>query len=326
MSAFTQHIGRSVSCQQFAQGHLVGTAALLCMTSNNAEVSSVVTNNKKPSVLRRKMVNEIAHLRDRDNEIEFSDAAACSLPCDDEDALFDREGDTSFDATTFTFQPPEECAVLTSRGFMYTTEQKWTVALLKLLDDINSPDYAFRLIIEWARSAKNDGHSFLPPGGLTRNSNVELLFKSLPNASLLRPSIQPVQRVDGSSSEVIVFGFLPQLLRLLQSPSVMTPENRAIDFNDPLLRYESPGNVLGEAMSGSVYHTAYEHFITNPARQLFVPIIQWIDQTSVTGNDRFSLKPYMFTPAIFTESFCRTFKAWGYHGFLPKCKNSSVQN
>ncbi len=135
-----------------------------------------------------------------------------------------------------------------------------------------------------------------------------------------------MQRVDGSSSEVIVFDFFPQLLRLLQNPSVMTPENLAIDFNDPLLRYESPGNVLGEAMSGSVYHTAYERFITNPARQLFVPIIQWIDRTSVTGNDRFSLKPYMFTPAIFTESFRRTFKAWGYHGSLPKCKNSSAQN
>ena len=67
--------------------------------------------------------------------------------------------------STFTFQPPEECAVLTSSGFMYTTEQKWTVALLKLLDDINAPDYAFRLIIEWARSAKNDGYSFLSPGG-----------------------------------------------------------------------------------------------------------------------------------------------------------------
>ncbi len=124
---------------------------------------------------------------------------------------------------------------------------------------------------------KNDGYSFLPPGGFTRNSNVELLFKSLSNASLLCPTIQPVQRVDGSSSEVIVFDFVPQLLRLLQNPSVMTPENLAIDFNDPLLRYESPGNVLGEAMSGSVYCTAYERFITNPARQLFVPIIQWMD-------------------------------------------------
>ena len=104
----------------------------------------------------------------------------------------------------------------------------------------------------------------------------------------------------------------------------MKPENLANNFNAPLLRYES--NVLGEALSRSVYRSAYERFITNPPRQLSVPIIRWIDQTSVTGNDRFSLKPYMFMPAIFTESFRRTFKAWGYHGFLPKCKNSSAQN
>ncbi len=57
MSAFTQHIGSSVSCQQFVQGHLVGTASVLCMTSDNAEASSVVTNNKKTSVLPRKLVN-----------------------------------------------------------------------------------------------------------------------------------------------------------------------------------------------------------------------------------------------------------------------------
>jgi hypothetical protein len=123
------------------------------MTRDNAKASSVVTNNKKASVLRREMVNEIALFCDRDNEIGFSDAAACSLPCDDEDAHFDSKGD-SFNAATFTFQPPEECAVLNSSGFMYTTKQKWTVTLLKLLDDINAPDYAFRLIIDWAHSAK----------------------------------------------------------------------------------------------------------------------------------------------------------------------------
>jgi hypothetical protein len=46
----------------------------------------------------------------------------------------------------------------------------------------------------------------------------------------------------------------------------------------------------------------------------------------VTGNDRFSLKPYVFTPAIFTESFWRTIQAWGYHGYLPKRKTSTSQN
>ena len=94
-----------------------------------------------------------------------------------------------------------------------------------------------------------------------------IFFQVSTKCSLLCPSIKPVQHVDGSSSKVIVFDFVPQHLRLLQNPSVMTPENLAIDFNDPLLRYESPGNVLGEAMPGSVYRTAYERFITNPSRQ-----------------------------------------------------------
>jgi hypothetical protein len=67
-------------------------------------------------------------------------------------------------------------------------------------------------------------------------------------------------------------------------------------------------------------------YITNPERELFVSIIQWIDRTHITGNARFSLKPYMFPPAIFTEPFRRTIQAWGYHGFLPKTKLSSAQN
>ena len=318
MSAYTQHIGRSASCQTFLQSHVVGKLTLLRMTGKNADASAVVTNNKKPSVLRRDMVNDKPSLPDDKNEFGFSNAAAYSLPCDDDDAIFDNEGDGR-DMPTFTFRPPQECAVLSSSGFMYTTQQKWTVALLKSLDDINAPDYAFRLIIEWACSAKDDGYSFYPRGGVTRNANVDILFKSLPNATLLRPSIQPVLRLDGSASMVIVFDFVPQLLRLLQNPSVMTPENLAIDFNAPLLRYES--NVLGEALSGSVYHSAYKRFIINPSRQLFVPIIQWIDRTSVTGNGRFSLKPYMFTPAIFTNPFVEHSKLGDIMVFFQNARN-----
>ena len=90
--------------------------------------------------------------------------------------------------------------------------------------------------------------------------------------------------------------------------------------------YESPGNVLNEAISGSVYQTAYKQMITDPSKQFFVPIIQWIDRTAVTGNERFSLKPYMFSPAIFTSAFRRSLPAWAYHGFLPKPRGSSAEN
>jgi hypothetical protein len=97
-----------------------------------------------------------------------------------------------------------------------------------------------------------------------------------------------------------------------------------LDFQDPLNPYKSCNGLLGKSFSGSVHQKVYSRLITNPSCQLLVPIIQWIDHAS--RNDRYSLKPYMFTPSIFTELFWRTIQAWGYHGYLPKSKTSTAQN
>ncbi|KAI2500845.1 hypothetical protein MHU86_13631 [Fragilaria crotonensis] len=98
----------------------------------------------------------------------------------------------------------------------------------------------------------------------------------------------------------------------------MTAENLAIDINDPLKPYHKlkGSNVLGEALSGSVYRKAYDRLITDPQKQLFVPIIQWIDRTSVTGNDRFSLKPYMFQP--FYRKIQKEYQGMGLSWLSPK--------
>ena len=162
-------------------------------------------------------------------------------------------------------------------------------------------------ILDWARSATSENYSFYPRGGLSRSRNLDNLFRSLSNSTQLLPtvlSIPPTTILQRSAPcDVIAFDFVPQLLNLLQNRSIMIPENLVIDLDNPLSRYEPSDKRLGEAISGSVYREAYDRFISHPTRQLFVPIIQWIDRTSVTGNERFSLKPYMFIPAIFKESF-----------------------
>ena len=193
------------------------------------------------------------------------------------------------------FTETEASPTFASPGFMHTIDQKWTAALLKVMDDINAPDYAFGLILAWARGASAEAYSFHPQGGLDRARNVTVLVKSLANATQLLPSVLSVPCPHGPPCNVVV------------KP------------------YTSGNGLLSEALSGSVYQKAYARLITDPTRQLLVPIIQWIDRTSVTGNDRFSLKPYMFTPAIFTELLRRTIQAWGYHGYLPKSKTSTAQ-
>ena len=90
---------------------------------------------------------------------------------------------------------------------MYTTDQKWTVGLLKILDDMNAPDYAFEAITKWSRGAHK---SFYPQGELTRNVNV--LFLSMDKATKLLPAVRNVVVPHGLPCHVIVYDFVPQLL------------------------------------------------------------------------------------------------------------------
>ncbi len=165
-------------------------------------------------------------------------------------------------------------------------------------------------------------------GGLSHSKNVDSLINSVWNGNKLLPFACRVIVPHGPPSNVVCFDFVPQLLSLLQNSTIMTAENLVIDIDNPLKPYTSQGNILSESLSGSVYHKAYNQSIMEPTTQLFVPIIQWIDQTHVSGNARcYSLKPYMFTPEVFNEKFRRSIKAWGYHGFMPKRKpSSSAQN
>ena len=81
---------------------------------------------------------------------------------------------------------------LTHYTFMHTTDHKWTVDVLKVLDDMNAPDYAFGNILAWARGASAAHYSFNPPGGLSRSKIVDLLFDVMPNVRQLLPTIVPI--------------------------------------------------------------------------------------------------------------------------------------
>ena len=53
---------------------------------------------------------------------------------------------------------------LTHHAFMHTTDHKWTVDLLKVLDNMNATDYAFGDILAWTRGASAAHTQFLLTG------------------------------------------------------------------------------------------------------------------------------------------------------------------
>jgi hypothetical protein len=54
--------------------------------------------------------------------------------------------------------------------------------------------------------------------------------KSIANATQLLPSVLSVSSPHDPPCDVVVFDFVPQLLRLLQNPTLMIPENVVLDF------------------------------------------------------------------------------------------------
>ena len=339
-SAFEKHLAMCPPCRSYLQRHFArhavppprrASVGIVVAPSGVVKEAGMPDGSKKRKCVRRRdVVNDInpQFLLDAAHVI-IQDHAAVKPPvlsgeeyAYDSDAFADN-GNGWEDGCIVEEVPSVS---LKDHKYMHMKDQKWTVDLLKILDNMNAPDYAYGDILSWARDASADNFTFNPPGGLSRSRSVDLLFQSIPNAHELLPSVISVDDVDAPEADkVVVFDFVPQLLRLLQSSDIMIQDNLVIDLECPLKPYVSPDGRLGEALSGQVYADAYNRYITCPHKQLFVPIIQWIDRTVVSGNDRFTLKPYMFTPAIFTESFRRKFQAWGFHGFLPKVKLSSAE-
>jgi hypothetical protein len=145
------------------------------------------------------------------------------------------------------------------------------VGLLKILDDMNAPDYAFEAIIKWSRDAHEAKYSFYPQGGLTRARNVNVLFLSMDNATKLLPAVRNMIVVPhGLPCHVIVYDFVPQLLSLLQNPDIMIQANLLIDvmanwemcFLDlctskrmPCLLITQSANCLCQLFNGLIAHT-----------------------------------------------------------------------
>ena len=93
---------------------------------------------------------------------------------------------------------------------------------------------------------------------------MTVMVKSLANATQLLPSVLSVLCPHGPPCNVVVFDFVPQLLRLLQNSRLMIPENVVLDLQEPLKPYTSGNGLLSEALSGSVYQKAYARLITDP--------------------------------------------------------------
>ena len=226
-AAYTQHIDRNIGCYSYVvmRAHVLsrhGAPVVPCHPSVHEDGNVMWTSNKRlPSLLRHHMVTQVSGEGELPAGAAFNSGTSFDIPKPPPGVSLSFPEDNEM-GSTYSGDFDLHVASLSSdddndeegppfhSNFMYTTDQKWTVRLLKILDHANAPDYTFGEVLQWARGATADRYSYHPIGGLSRSKNVD----------------------------------------------------------------------------------ANKRLIKDPARkQLFVPIIQWIDRTSITVNERFTLKP-----------------------------------
>jgi hypothetical protein len=105
------------------------------------------------------------------------------------------------------------------------------------------------------------------------------IYKLLLNSHQCLPQIFSIPLQD-----IVCFDFVTALLALLNNQILMQPHNLVLDINNPLAQYEPLDNCFGGAHSGQHYCDLYAPLATDPARQLLVPIIVYLDGTAIDSK------------------------------------------
>ena len=140
---FTMRCQRSPACLVFIRDDTRGSETSTT-TSHAAYVNNpIMTRTKRASLLHCEIINE-QHVGD-DTAKEFL-LSNVDTNYDDYYNALDMMT-SNYDSDDYTWEgivlpPPPSPPPLSRQPLMFTTDQKWTVALLKLLDNVNAPDYA----------------------------------------------------------------------------------------------------------------------------------------------------------------------------------------
>lgn len=129
--------------------------------------------------------------------------------------------------------------------------------MLKILDNINAPDNAFELVLNGPNMPKQRGTLSCQWAIAIKKCGCSLQVCDKCTAAVLFAVVTGVEVPHGPPGDVIAYEFAPQLLNILQNPSIMTSENLFIDLENPLQSYQSPFGRLGDALSWSVYRDAH---------------------------------------------------------------------
>jgi len=180
----------------------------------------------------------------------------------------------------------------------YSNDRRVEIALLKILNDVGAPLYAFSSVIGWAENAYQTGYRFNP-----RTKHFDTMMKELQEWTQLG-DLRPTQKMvtlakDGFQVPVVCFDFPTVICSLFNDPEVNQLKNLIINPDDPFGKYTPLDGRLNDVNSAQIYELAYDHCCTTD-KDFLALVILYMDKTVISQTkEGLSALPVMVTVATF---------------------------
>jgi len=172
------------------------------------------------------------------------------------------------------------------------------IKLLKNLNKLGAPLYAYSSIMKWAYEANVEEFNFNTQSK-TYHQVVDKLEKML-NMKAVQPNTLTVPLIDSTlKMDVVVFD-VPTLLATLFNDSKLNQyKNLVVNKQDRFSKYIPEDNWIGEVNSGQWYNTAYNNLIKDKDVDFLCPLILASNKTTLSNMGDLHVDAIFMSTSIF---------------------------
>ena len=194
------------------------------------------------------------------------------------------------------------------------------IELFQLLRTSGAPKYLFERIQQWSARHSYAMSSSNPVKRQTFVKDIRTKTYGPNFSKELEPKIEYLYLLNGSRIPVVYFSFRAAVASLLSNNVLMKDDNLLLNPDNPF-NSTPDGDVLSDLNSGWWYRETVSLFQLQCGRDILLPIILFIDGSTIDSNQKMNVEPITFTLGIFKRSVRNRHEAWRTIGYIEKLKH-----
>jgi hypothetical protein len=200
------------------------------------------------------------------------------------------------------------------------------LCLWNILDERNAPKGLYDEICAFVRSTNSKDLMYMPSSSTLMKDVIERT--QIGHSRTGTPTRLPLSLPSNNACAITIFDFKNQLFSLLNNKDIMVPSNLLLDFNhtNPCSDRDNNHPIVYGDIHHSQWYEETKKRMCMGENDILVPIIFFIDETTVANNGSCSIEPVSFTLGIFNRETRGNPDAWSILGYIPSMDSNCLND